>query len=173
MRSNVWIENVEFENWRIGSDWNVGQTIIQTHKFHYINEPVYDYRSHGKQTTKSKDDNFSEVAESIARLNHSLGYPPISKMLGLALVFPNYIEKLNFRVSEIDLLNFQEWSQSIIESGSSDLIGIGMPRISYISFKLWQNNPKSVSISPFLVEIGKMFLKEVSNRSLINILAAK
>jgi hypothetical protein len=163
--NEIWNSKVSFNNWKNGSDWFLGQEMARDTNFVYLNNPLYFYRNHPSQVTKSHFENSEEIGDAWAKLNRDSELNPINKNLGLGLAFPKYLNTTSQSYTEEELLNFEEWTKNLLATEESDLIEIAKPRIAYISYYLWKSYPNLTKISPYIEQIAKMALKQVLNKT--------
>ena len=166
-KTDFWASNVVFEDWTIGSDWFLGQELIKKYKFNYINHPLYYYRTHPKQVTSGKDMDSKSIAKAWGALNAELQLSYIPEELGMTIAFPRNQNFLKSNFDEEVLIMFQEWVRQIFELQQNDLSDIARPRIAYVTYQLWRNNPKLMKISPYLLDIVSISLKKSINASIL------
>ncbi len=168
-KTDFWSSNMTFKDWTIGSDWLLGQELIKNHKFNYINEPLYYYRTHSNQVTSGNDVDSKFLANAWENLNSELGLGYVPKEIGTTIAFPRNRNLLPASFEEENLIQFQEWVSSVFELAQGDLVNIARPRIAYVSYLLWRNNPKLISVSPYISDIARIFLKKCVNSSTLRV----
>ncbi|MEI6021042.1 MAG: glycosyltransferase family A protein [Bacteroidota bacterium] len=136
--SDFWVSCVKFPNLGNGSDWALGTKILNSKSVAVIPTPLYAYRIHRNQRTKSKKMMNDEISKYWQELNSKLGLPNLNPKIGTGLVFPN---TFNENLGPENLTNLMAWVSKVemLSNGDDELLDVLYRRISSL---LWTSSDK-------------------------------
>lgn len=161
--NDFWQANMYFENLKLGSDWVLGQHLIKRFRFKQIEKPLYKYRMHQRQITRLEENQAEIIGPIWQELNSVTTGRYVPNSFGLVLAFPNQFKLEDSDVTDSTMLDFDEWSRTLVELASKDELKTLRKRLAFLSYRIWKINSDVRLITPYIKEYLEMYLKDKTN----------